>query len=137
MLNVIVVDAQGGGLGASVVKKLVEKYGGRIRLTAAGTNARATAAMKKSGAALAATGEASICELVRNADVVIGGIGIIAASGMLGEITPRIACAIAECGAKKILIPISRCSIIIPGAREQSAKALIDLAADELESLID
>ncbi len=137
MLNVIVVDAQGGGLGASVVKKLVEKYSGKIHLTAAGTNARATASMKKSGAADTATGEAAICELVRGADVIFGGIGIIAASGMLGEITPRIARTIAESGAKKILIPISRCSIIIPGAREQSAKALIDLAADELESLID
>lgn len=137
MLNVIVVDAQGGGLGASVVKKLVEKYADRIRLTAAGTNARAVASMKKSGAAATATGEAAICELVRNADVIIGGIGIIAASGMLGEITPRMARAIAESGAKKILIPISRCSIIIPGAREQSAKALIDLAVSELESLMD
>jgi hypothetical protein len=136
MLNVIVVDAQGGGLGASVVKKLVEKYVGRICLTAAGTNARATASMKKSGAANCATGEAAICDLARSADVIIGGIGIIAASGMLGEITPRIARAIAESDAKKILIPISRCSIIIPGAKEQSAKALIDLAAAELESLL-
>lgn len=137
MINVIVVDAQGGGLGASVVKKLTEQYSGRIHLTAAGTNPRATASMQKSGAASCATGEAAICELVREADVIIGGIGIIAASGMLGEITPRIARAIAESLAKKILIPISRCSIIIPGAKEQSAKALIDLAAAELEPLLE
>ncbi len=137
MLNVIVVDAQGGGLGASVVKKLAEKFGGQIYLTAAGTNARATASMKKSGAAETATGEAAICERVRSADVIIGGIGIIAASGMLGEITPRIARAIAESGAKKILIPISRCSIIIPGAKEQTAKALIDLAASEVALLLE
>lgn len=136
MLNVIVVDAQGGGLGASVVKKITEKFGAQVQLTAAGTNARATASMKKSGAPQAATGEAAICELVRSADVIIGGIGIIAASGMLGEITPRIARAIAESGAKKILIPISRCSIIIPGVKEQSAKALIDLAASELALLL-
>ncbi len=136
MLNVIVVDAQGGGLGASVVKKLTEQYSGRIRLTAVGTNPRATASMQKSGAVSCATGEAAICALVREADVIIGGIGIIAASGMLGEITPRIARAIAESRAKKILIPISRCSIIIPGAKEQSAKALIDLAVAELTSLL-
>ncbi len=137
MLNVIVVDAQGGGLGASVVKKLVEKLGGQIQLTAAGTNFRATSAMKKSGAVDCATGENAICDLVRSADVIIGGIGIIAASGMLGEITPRIARTIAESGAKKILIPISRCSIIIPGAKEQTAKALIDLAASELALLLE
>lgn len=136
LLNIIVVDAQGGGLGASIVKKLVEKFGDRINLAALGTNATATTAMKKSGAKNSATGEAAICSHASKAHVIIGGIGIIAASGMLGEITPRIARAIAQSRAKKILIPISRCNIIIPGAKERSANALIDLAVSELESLL-
>jgi hypothetical protein len=136
MLNVIVVDAQGGGLGAAIVKKLVEKYGERISLTALGTNVAATAAMKKAGAKSCATGENAVCFNAKSADVIIGGVGIIAASGMLGEITPRMARTIAESSAKKILIPISRCNIIIPGFAEQSAKALIDLAVDEIESLL-
>ena len=82
MLHVVVVDAQGGGLGAAIVKKLLEKCGNRIRLTAVGTNAAATAAMKKSGAHACATGENAVCLGAREADVIVGGLGIIAASGM-------------------------------------------------------
>lgn len=136
MLNVIVVDAQGGGLGAAIVKRLVEKYGEQVHLTAVGTNVAATSAMNKAGAKICATGENAVCFNAKSADVIIGGIGIIAASGMLGEITPRMARTIAESSAKKILIPLSRCNIIIPGFAEQSAKALIDLAVDEIESLL-
>ena len=136
MLSVLVVDAQGGGLGAALVKRLVERFEGRIRIVAAGTNVAATGAMNKAGAKECATGENAVCFNARSADVIMGGIGIIAASGMMGEITPRMARCIAESPAKKILIPISRCSIIIPGFADQSAKALIDLAASEIEPLL-
>lgn len=136
MLHVVVVDAQGGGLGASVVKKLIEKCGDRIRLTAVGTNVAATTAMKKSGAHECATGENAVCFNARSADVVVGGVGIIAASGMLGEITPHMARTIAESPAKKVLIPISRCNFIIPGATDVPAKDLIELAAQAVADLL-
>ncbi len=136
MKNVLVVDAQGGGLGAAIVKKLVETCGDRIRIVATGTNVAATSAMSKAGAKECATGENAVCFNTRSADIIIGGVGIIAANGMLGEITPRIARAIAESPAKKILIPISRCSIIIPGAQNRSAAELIGLAVAELTSLL-
>lgn len=136
MLNILVVDAQGGGLGAALVKRLIERYEGRIHIVAAGTNVAATGAMNKAGAKACATGENAVCFNARSADIIMGGIGIIAASGMMGEITPRMARCIAESPAKKILIPISRCNIIIPGFAEQSAKALIDLAVGELEPLL-
>jgi hypothetical protein len=136
MLHVVVVDAQGGGLGAAIVKKLTERCGDRIRLTAVGTNTAATTAMKKSGAHNCATGEKAICASARSADVIVGGLGIIAASGMLGEITPRMARAIAESPAKKVLIPISRCNFVIPGAADIPAKELIDLAAQAVADLL-
>ncbi|MGI5919104.1 MAG: DUF3842 family protein [Christensenellales bacterium] len=136
MLHVVVVDAQGGGLGAAIVKKLTEKCGGRIRLTAVGTNAAATAAMKKSGAHECAAGEKAVCTSARDADVIVGGLGIIAASGMLGEITPRMARAIAESPAKKVLIPISRCNLVIPGVADMPAKELIDMAAQTVADLL-
>lgn len=136
MLHVVVVDAQGGGLGASVVKKLIEKCGNRIRLTAVGTNVAATTAMKKGGAYECATGENAVCFNARAADIVVGGVGIIAASGMLGEITPRMARTIAESPAKKVLIPISRCNFIIPGATDMPAKDLIELAAQAVADLL-
>lgn len=136
MINVVVVDAQGGGLGAVIVKKLVEKYTSQIHLLALGTNVIATTAMKKSGAKDCATGENAICYNAKSADVIIGGVGIIAASGMRGEITPKMAQAIAESNAKKILIPISKCNIIIPGTSGFGAKDLIDLSVNQIDSLL-
>lgn len=136
MLNVIVVDAQGGGLGAAIVKQLIEKYEGHINLIALGTNVAATAAMKRCGAKSCATGENAICFNARSADVIMGGIGIIASSGMLGEITPLMARAIAESPAKKILIPLSKCNFFIPCADKTTAKELIESAADHLGTLL-
>ncbi len=60
MKKVVVIDAQGGGLGVAVVKKLCEKYEGRIDILALGTNVVATSAMKKSGASDCATGMGSM-----------------------------------------------------------------------------
>ena len=136
MLHVVVVDAQGGGLGASIVKKLVEKCGSNICLTAVGTNAAASAAMRKSGAHSCYTGERAVCACAQEADIIVGGLGIIAAGGMLGEITPRMARAIAESPAKKVLIPISRCNFIIPGTADMPAKELIELAAQAVTNLL-
>ncbi len=136
MAEILVVDAQGGGLGAAIVKKLIEGCGDGVRIIAAGTNVAATSAMMKAGAASGATGENAVCFNARSADVIIGGVGIIASCGMMGEITPRMARSIAESPAKKVLIPISRCNIIIPGYGDASAKALIELAILEVKSLL-
>jgi len=136
MLNVIVVDAQGGGLGAAIVKSLSETYGERIHILALGTNVAATSAMKKSGAADCATGENAICFNSKSADVIIGGVGIIAASGMLGEITPKMAKAVAQSPAKKILVPISRCNIVVAGTEDKALKELIDAAVSKISELL-
>lgn len=136
MLNVAVVDAQGGGLGASIVKSLIEKYGERISILALGTNAIATSAMMKSGASACATGENAVCFNAARADIIIGGIGIIAASGMMGEITPAMAKAISESDAVKVLIPVSKCNIIIPGVSNLGLKELIDTAVNAVSSLL-
>ncbi len=136
MLNIAVVDAQGGGLGASVIKSLSEKYGDRVSITALGTNAIATSAMMKSGAANCATGENAVCWNAGRADVIIGGIGIIASCGMMGEITSAMAKAISESGAVKILIPVSKCNIVIPGVSNLGLKELIDKAVDAVSSLL-
>ncbi len=136
MLNVAVVDAQGGGLGAAIVKKLVEKCGEQVNIMALGTNKAAAAAMRKSGAASSAAGENAICSKVPSVDVIIGGIGIIAAYAMLGEITPNIAKAISQSNAKKILIPITKCSYFIPGTADLGITGLIEAAVDHVCSLI-
>lgn len=136
MINVAVIDAQGGGLGAAVVKRLCAVYQDRIHIIALGTNVVATTAMKKNGAKDYATGENAICYNTRTADIIIGGVGIIAASGMLGEITPAMAQAIAESPATKILIPISKCKILIAGTAKLAAGDLIDSAVAKVAELL-
>jgi hypothetical protein len=136
MLSIAVVDAQGGGLGAAIIKNLREKYGERINIIALGANGLATAAMKKCGANACATGENAVCYNVKRADIVMGGLGIIAASGMMGEITPEMAKAIAECEAEKILIPVSKCNLIIPGLSGISIKELIEKAVEAVGALL-
>jgi len=53
--NILVIDGQGGQLGSQIVKALLQNFP-EVRITAVGTNAIATAAMMKAGAAKAATG---------------------------------------------------------------------------------
>ena len=56
-MQICVIDGQGGGIGAVVIKKLKEEYGEAIMVLAVGTNAVATAQMMKAGANRGATGE--------------------------------------------------------------------------------
>jgi len=136
MQTIVVIDAQGGGLGAAIVKCLREKLADSVDILALGTNAIATTAMKKTGASRCATGENAICVGVRHADIIVGGIGIVAANSMLGEITPRMAQEIAECHAKKVLIPMSRCNIFIAGLADKPLGELISSAVDTVASLL-
>ena len=136
MIHAAVIDAQGGGLGAAIVKKMTEQLGEKVHITALGTNAVATTAMKKSGARVCATGENAVRIGVRDVDVIVGGVGIIAPSGMLGEITPVMAQAISESRAVKILIPISRCSIMIAGTDGLTAGDLIDNAVKRIGEMV-
>jgi hypothetical protein len=53
-----------------------------------------------------ATGENAILYNVKKVDVIVGSMGIVIPNYMMGEITPKIAEAIASCRAKKILIPL-------------------------------
>jgi len=126
-MRIVVIDAQGGGLGKVIVEKLKEKVN-NAEIIALGTNAAATGAMKKAGATQAATGENAIVYNAHRADIIIGGIGIIAANSMLGEITPKMAEAVSSSDALKILIPIGKCHILIPGSQSYTINELIDKA---------
>ena len=54
-MNILVIDAQGGGLGRQLIRAVREKLP-EAEITAVGTNSTATAAMLKEGADAAATG---------------------------------------------------------------------------------
>jgi hypothetical protein len=131
-VRIAVIDAQGGGLGKTIVEKLKVKIP-NAEIIALGTNVLATNSMRKAGADMSATGENAIVYNVNKVDMVIGGIGIIAANSMLGEITPKMAEAVSSSPALKILIPIGKCNIFIPGTGNYSINELIDQALERIE----
>ena len=114
-MRIAVIDGQGGGIGKAVIERLRQDFGNELTIVAFGTNALATALMLKAGANEGATGENAIMVSVREFDVIIGSISIIAANSMYGELTPGMAGAVAGSHALKILIPLNRNNIRIAG----------------------
>ena len=133
-MNILVIDGQGGRLGAQLIKEIRTRLP-QSRIMAVGTNSVATAAMLKAGAEESATGENPVVVACRKADVIVGPVGIVIADAMLGEITEKMACAVARADAKRILIPVNRCDHIIAGVGEQSLSALIADAVDKIAAL--
>ena len=130
-MNILIIDAQGGGIGKQLVTAVRENMPDAV-ITAVGTNAAATSAMLKAGAARAATGENAVIVNSTKADVIIGPIGIVIADSMLGEITSDMANAVARSNAKRIFIPVSHCDNIVAGVGDLNTGKLIQAAVCEL-----
>jgi hypothetical protein len=113
--KICVIDGQGGGIGATLVKYLKQAYAEKIELIALGTNAIATAQMMKAGANRGASGENAIVCTAASADLIIGPISITWANAMLGEVTPRMAEAITTSSATKILLPLTQERVVLVG----------------------
>ncbi|HBR01906.1 MAG TPA: hypothetical protein DD738_04785 [Ruminiclostridium sp.] len=125
-MRIAVVDGQGGGIGKCIIEKLRQSLGQEIEIIALGTNALATSAMLRSGASEGASGENAIVVNSFKADIIVGSVGIIAASSMMGELTPAMARAIAESPAQKILIPLNRCGLLVVGSKSIALPQYID-----------
>ena len=132
--NVLVIDGQGGGLGRQLVAAIAAAYP-EAELTAVGTNSLAANAMLKAGAARAATGENAVVVNCRHADVIVGPIGIVIADALLGEITPAMAAAVCQSGAKRVLVPINHCENYVVGVPEQPVSQLVSAAAQKVKAL--
>ncbi|HKL01613.1 MAG TPA: DUF3842 family protein [Desulfotignum sp.] len=124
--TVCVVDGQGGGIGAVIIKKLKARFGEQIEIIALGTNAIATAQMLKSRANKGASGSNAIIQTVKKADVIIGPVGIIMPHAMMGEVTCKIAEAVSLSDARKVLLPLSQENIDIVGVAELPLPMLVD-----------
>jgi len=125
-LKVCVIDGQGGGIGSTVIKRLKEEYNEQLEVIALGTNAVATAQMMKARANRGATGENAVVRTVAQADIVIGPIGIVLAHSMMGEVTPRIAEAVAGCRAWKLLLPLTQEKVDIVGLSPEPLPHLVE-----------
>lgn len=134
---ILVVDAQGGGMGAQLVKRLRPRLPQGCALLCAGTNVLATSAMLKAGAEQGATGENAIIYNAGRARVILGPIGIILANGIMGEVSPTIAAAVSGASAKKILVPSNHCSVSIAGTADKKLDEYLEdavrMAVREIE----
>lgn len=129
--SICVVDGQGGGIGAAIIKRLKSLFEEKVEVVALGTNAIATAQMLKARANRGASGENAIVVTAPQMDIIIGSVGIVMADAMMGEVTPKIAAAIAAAPARKLLIPISQENVVIVGALSVPLPHIVDALIDE------
>ena len=133
-MRILVIDGQGGGLGKQLVAALSTQCP-EAELTAVGTNSLAANAMLKSGAQRAATGENAVIVNCRHTDIIVGPLGIVIADALLGEITPAMANAVCQSGAKRVLIPVNHCDNYIAGVPEQPIGQLVAAAVQKVKDL--
>ena len=133
-MEILVIDGQGGRIGQQLIKAILTRYP-QVEVTAIGTNSLATSAMRKAGAVRTATGENAVVVNCRHADVIVGPIGIVIADALLGEITPAMAAAVCQSGAKRVLIPVNHCDNYIVGVPEQPIGDLVAAAVQKVTDL--
>ena len=130
-MKIVVIDGQGGRIGKAIVEQLVKKVDVES-IFCIGTNSVATANMLKAGAKYGASGENPVVVACRDADYIIGPIGIIMADSMLGEISPLMAQAVGASNAHKILIPINKC-LTVAGVQNLTLSDYIKIAVDSIQ----
>ena len=130
-LRITIIDGQGGGIGKQLITGIKANCASVV-ITAVGTNSIATSAMLKAGNA--ATGENAVIVACRNADVIIGPIGIVIADSLFGEITPAMAVAVGQSSAKRILIPVNHCDNVVIGVPDLSIGKLLQCVIEQINA---
>jgi len=70
-------------------------------------------------------------QITGKVDIIIGTVGIIVANAMMGEVTPKMAEAVANSPAKKLLIPLTQENIEIIGLSTTPLPHLIEILLQE------
>lgn len=133
-MKVLVIDGQSGRMGQVLIER-IRAAALPCEVIAVGTNAIATSAMLKAGADAGATGENPVVVNCRDADVIAGPIGILAADSLLGEISPAMALAVGRSPAKKLLLPVNHCNNVVVGTQSMTLSKLMDEAVDLLRAM--
>jgi Domain of unknown function (DUF3842) len=134
--SIAVIDGQGGGIGSAMIKHLRETLAEEVEVIGLGTNAMATGAMLKAGANKGASGENAIVQTVTKVDIIVGTTSIVLANAMMGELTPKMAEAIASSPALKFLIPLRIPEVEIIGAPKEPLPHLIDQLIKRIQEII-
>lgn len=131
-MNILIIDGQGGGVGRQLIEK-IKKSLPSVIITAVGTNAIATQSMLKAGADRSATGENAVIVGCRKADIIIGPIGIAIADSLWGEITPKMAVAVAQSNAARILLPMNLCDNYVVGTKNATVSQMVEEVLERIE----
>ncbi|MBR5518468.1 MAG: DUF3842 family protein [Clostridia bacterium] len=134
-MNILVIDGQGGKIGSMVIS-LIKKTMPNQEVIAIGTNSIATAAMLKAGADKGASGENPVIVNAKKAHIIVGPLGIAVANAMLGEVTPKMAEAVGDSDAQKILIPTNNCNNYVVGTESLSINELVLITVDKISKII-
>lgn len=134
-MKLVIIDGQGGRLGSLLVEA-IKKEALPVEPLVIGTNAIATAAMLKAGANQGATGENPVLVACRDADVIVGSLGILSADSLLGEITPKMAVAVGQSKALKLLLPLNRCNNRVIGVKDATMSELVKETIEQLKTLL-
>ncbi len=133
---IAVIDGQGGGIGNVIIRRLREVLGEEVEVIGLGTNAMATGAMLKAGANKGASGENAIVQTVKTVDILAGPISILLANSMMGELTPKMAEAIASAPALKCILPLKTPEVEIIGAPKEPLPHLVDQLIKRIQEII-
>jgi hypothetical protein len=134
-VKLMVMDGQGGGIGATIIKGLRVSVGNDLEILALGTNSIATSRMMKAGANKGGTGENAIIQTSKRADVIVGPLAILMANSMMGEVTPGMAVAVSSSEAKKILIPLTQEQVSIAGVSGEPLPHLVGQVVEMIKEI--
>lgn len=138
-MKIAVIDAQGAGLGQTVIKRIRKEIPKEIYIIGLGTNTIATSNMVRAGANVGIIGEKAICSFCdrQNIDCIIGPIGVICNDGVNNEIPASITQSVFQMDCIKYIIPLRKHNIFIPGTRNLEIKEIInEIIIDIKETLI-
>jgi len=133
---IAVIDGQGGGIGSAIIKRLREVLGEQLEVIGLGTNAMATGAMLKAGANKGASGENAIVQTVKRVDLIAGTFSIVLANSMMGELTPKMAEAIASSPAIKCLLPLRIIEVEVIGTTKEPLPHLVDQLIKRIAEIV-
>jgi hypothetical protein len=132
--KLLILDGQGGGVGRQIAERLLtEKLD--MDFVVVGANAAATSNMMRAGVAVGATGENAWIYNCGRADVIVGPIGIILANSMHGEISSKMALAVANSEAARVLVPVPNQHISIAGLSELALSHYLDKAVEIIRNV--
>lgn len=134
--RIAIIDGQGGGIGKLLTEKIRKEFADSIEIWVFGTNAGATAQMLKAGADDGASGENAIVINMGKVDLIITSLSLLIPNSMMGEVTAKIAEAVASSPAPKLLLPLQRGNIYLVGVKPEPLPHLIAALINRLKDLI-